>query len=56
MLGNFGTGGSFGMQTMDSALADLVRRKVITRELAEARRDGRYYRYDSRYDRRYRGW
>jgi len=31
------TGGSFGMQTMDSALADLVRRNVITRELAEAR-------------------
>jgi len=31
------TGGSHGMQTMDSALADLVRRDKITRELAEAR-------------------
>jgi twitching motility protein PilT len=31
------TGGSHGMQTMDSALADLARRSVITRELAEAR-------------------
>src|SRR4051794_18249786 len=31
------TGGSFGMQTMDTALAELVRRNVITRDLAEAR-------------------
>jgi len=31
------TGGSHGMQTMDAALADLVRRTKITRELAEAR-------------------
>ena len=31
------TGGSHGMQTMDAALADLVRRNKITRELAESR-------------------
>ncbi len=31
------TGGTHGMQTMDAALADLVRRNKITRELAEAR-------------------
>ena len=31
------TGVSHGMQTMDTALADLVRRNLITRELAEAR-------------------
>jgi twitching motility protein PilT len=31
------TGGSHGMQTMDAALADLVRQGKITRELAEAR-------------------
>jgi twitching motility protein PilT len=31
------TGASFGMQTMDTALTELVRRNVITRELAEAR-------------------
>jgi twitching motility protein PilT len=31
------TGGNVGMQTMDAALADLVRRGQITRELAEAR-------------------
>jgi twitching motility protein PilT len=31
------TGGSSGMQTMDAALADLVRRQKISRELAEAR-------------------
>src|ERR671930_2677598 len=31
------TGGQHGMQTMDAALADLVRRQKITRELAEAR-------------------
>jgi twitching motility protein PilT len=31
------TGGQFGMQTMDAALADLVRQQKITRELAEAR-------------------
>jgi len=31
------TGGAHGMQTMDAALADLVRRNKITRELAEAR-------------------
>jgi twitching motility protein PilT len=31
------TGGQHGMQTMDAALADLARRNVITRELAEAR-------------------
>ena len=31
------TGGSHGMQTMDAALADLVREQKITRELAEAR-------------------
>lgn len=29
------TGTKFGMQTMDAALADLVRRKLITREMAE---------------------
>ncbi len=29
------TGTKFGMQTMDAALADLVRRRLITRELAE---------------------
>ena len=32
------TGGSHGMQTMDAALADLVRRGKITRELAERAR------------------
>src|SRR3954453_3878835 len=31
------TGGSHGMQTMDSALADLVRGGAITRQLAESR-------------------
>src|SRR5215218_5615784 len=31
------TGGSHGMQTMDAALADMVRRQKITRELAESR-------------------
>jgi twitching motility protein PilT len=31
------TGGSSGMQTMDASLADLVRKNVITRELAESR-------------------
>jgi twitching motility protein PilT len=31
------TGAQYGMQTMDAALADLVRRGTITRELAEAR-------------------
>jgi twitching motility protein PilT len=31
------TGSSHGMQTMDTALADLVRRQRITRELAESR-------------------
>jgi twitching motility protein PilT len=31
------TGVSHGMQTMDTALADLVRRNLITRELAESR-------------------
>jgi twitching motility protein PilT len=31
------TGGSHGMQTMDAALADLVRGGVITRKLAESR-------------------
>jgi twitching motility protein PilT len=31
------TGGSHGMQTMDAALADLVRRQKISRELAESR-------------------
>jgi twitching motility protein PilT len=31
------TGGASGMQTMDAALVDLVRRHKITRELAEAR-------------------
>jgi twitching motility protein PilT len=31
------TGGQFGMQTMDAALAALVREQKITRELAEAR-------------------
>jgi len=31
------TGVSHGMQTMDTALADLVRRQLITRELAESR-------------------
>ena len=31
------TGGSHGMQTMDAALADLVRQGKITRELAESR-------------------
>ena len=31
------TGGTHGMQTMDAALADLVRRDKITRELAEQR-------------------
>jgi twitching motility protein PilT len=31
------TGGSYGMQTMDASLADLVRNQKITRELAEAR-------------------
>src|SRR5687767_14310866 len=31
------TGSSHGMQTMDTALADLVRKGKITRELAESR-------------------
>jgi Tfp pilus assembly ATPase PilU len=31
------TGGAHGMQTMDAALADLVRGGVITRQLAESR-------------------
>ncbi len=31
------TGTKYGMQTMDAALADLVRRNLITRELAERR-------------------
>jgi twitching motility protein PilT len=31
------TGGAHGMQTMDAALADLVRRSTITREMAESR-------------------
>jgi twitching motility protein PilT len=31
------TGGQFGMQTMDAALAQLVREQKITRELAESR-------------------
>jgi twitching motility protein PilT len=31
------TGGAHGMQTMDAALVDLVRRQKISRELAEAR-------------------
>jgi twitching motility protein PilT len=31
------TGTQFGMQTMDAALADLVRRGIITRELAKNR-------------------
>jgi twitching motility protein PilT len=31
------TGGSHGMQTMDASLADLVRRRLISRDLAEAR-------------------
>jgi twitching motility protein PilT len=31
------TGGSHGMQTMDAALADLVRGGTITRQLAESR-------------------
>jgi twitching motility protein PilT len=31
------TGAQFGMQTMDTALAQLVREQKITRELAEAR-------------------
>jgi twitching motility protein PilT len=31
------TGGQFGMQTMDAALAQLVREHKITRELAESR-------------------
>jgi twitching motility protein PilT len=31
------TGASHGMQTMDTSLADLVRRNLISRELAEAR-------------------
>ncbi|NLT34623.1 MAG: type IV pilus twitching motility protein PilT [Gaiellales bacterium] len=31
------TGSKYGMQTMDFALADLVRRKLISRELAETR-------------------
>ena len=31
------TGVSHGMQTMDTSLADLVRRQLITREMAEAR-------------------
>ncbi len=35
------TGGSHGMQTMDASLADLVRRGMITRELAEARSSAR---------------
>ncbi len=31
------TGGAFGMQTMDGALAQLVRDRKITRQLAESR-------------------
>ena len=31
------TGGKYGMQTMDAALADLVRRGLISRELADHR-------------------
>ena len=31
------TGGSHGMQTMDASLAELVRKHLITRELAEQR-------------------
>jgi twitching motility protein PilT len=31
------TGTQFGMQTMDASLADLVRRNIITRELAKTR-------------------
>ncbi len=31
------TGAKYGMQTMDAALAELVRRRLISRELAEAR-------------------
>jgi twitching motility protein PilT len=31
------TGGKFGMQTMDAALVDLVRRGLISREEAEKR-------------------
>ena len=31
------TGSQFGMQTMDASLADLVRRGIITRELAKNR-------------------
>jgi len=31
------TGGKFGMQTMDAALVDLVRRNMISREEAEKR-------------------
>ena len=31
------TGAQFGMQTMDAALAELVREQKITRELAESR-------------------
>jgi twitching motility protein PilT len=31
------TGTAFGMQTMDAALADLVRRGIITRDLAKTR-------------------
>ena len=31
------TGGSFGMQTMDASLVQLVREQKITRELAESR-------------------
>jgi twitching motility protein PilT len=31
------TGGKYGMQTMDAALADLVRRGIISRELADHR-------------------
>jgi len=31
------TGGKFGMQTMDAALVDLVRRNLISREEAEKR-------------------
>src|SRR5918999_3173905 len=31
------TGGAHGMQTIDAALADLVRRSTITREMAESR-------------------
>ena len=31
------TGGEFGMQTMDAALVDLLRRNIISREEAERR-------------------